>query len=153
MPESYSFGMTIGHALEQSPQRVQASVTKRAFWRTKTRKSPGLPSTFSISASERISILGCRSTSDIFGASMQIEQSSVGKFLSRTAIIPPIVASFSTRTTRAPASARSSEACIPAIPPPTTSTESLILYALPLWHTHSPLQKRAYSQAQFWLLL
>ena len=55
-------------------------------------------------------MLGCRSTSDILGASMQMEQSNVGKFLSKTAIAPPMVASRSTSTTRAPASAKSNAA-------------------------------------------
>jgi hypothetical protein len=63
----------------------------------------------------------------LFGASIQIEQSSVGKFLSSAAILPPIDGPFSTRTTRPPAFATSSAACIPAIPPPTTMTVSLIL--------------------------
>ncbi|MCJ7659725.1 MAG: hypothetical protein MUO67_11295 [Anaerolineales bacterium] len=110
IPESYSLGRTTGHTFVQSPQRVHESETNLARWFIDTWKSPGLPSTLVTSASDRISILGCRSTSDIFGASMQIEQSSVGKFLSSTAIIPPIVASFSTITTLTPALAKSKEA-------------------------------------------
>ena len=50
---------------------------------------------------------------------MQILQSKVGKHLSNLAIYPPILGFFSTRTTSYPWSPRSSEAEIPATPPPT----------------------------------
>jgi len=71
-------------------------------------------------------MFGCSPTSDIFGASMQMEQSRVGKFLSSTAITPPMVGARSTSTTLAPPLARSSEAWMPAIPPPMTMTAPLI---------------------------
>src|SRR3972149_2525762 len=95
------------------------------------RNSPTSPSTFTTSALFRISMFGCSPTSDSFGASMQTEQSSVGKFLSSAAILPPMDGPFSTSTTRAPASARSSAAWTPAMPPPMTRTESLAMLLLP----------------------
>ncbi len=58
---------------------------------------------------------------------MQIEQSTVGKVLSRRAIMPPTEGLFSTSTTSNPPSAQSSAACIPATPPPMTNTRLLIL--------------------------
>src|SRR5450759_819388 len=61
---------------------------------------------------------------------VHIAQSLVGKVLSSAAMCPPIAGSFSTRYTLKPASARSRLACIPAIPPPTTSTAPTVL---PFW--------------------
>ena len=54
-----------------------------------------------------------------------MEQSFVGNTLSNRAILPPIEGSFSTRYTLKPISARSSAACIPATPAPTTRALSI----------------------------
>ena len=56
---------------------------------------------------------------------MHDEQSSVGKVLSNCAIRPPILGVFSTRYTLNPSSAKSKDACIPAIPPPTTNASGI----------------------------
>ena len=66
-------------------------------------------------------MLGWLPTSDILGVHMQAEQSMVGKVLSNLGILPPMVGSRSTRVTAYPASAMSRAACMPAMPPPTTS--------------------------------
>ena len=58
---------------------------------------------------------------------MHPEQSSVGNVLSSCAIRPPILGVFSTRYTLCPSSARSRDACIPAIPPPITSASGVTL--------------------------
>ncbi len=118
MPTSNSFLRPTGQTGTHSAHLVQASVTYLGFSFTLTVKSPASPSRPWTSEQVRSSMLGWSPTSLILGDSMQIEQSSVGKFLSRTDIFPPIVGSLSTRTTFAPALAASREACMPAIPPP-----------------------------------
>ena len=59
-------------------------------------------------------------TSTIFGVRIHWEQSSVGKVSSSWAMRPPMDGLFSTRVTGIRASAMSSAAWIPAIPPPIT---------------------------------
>ena len=130
MAASNSLGRTTGQTGSHSPQRVHSLVTKPACCWMAIRKAPALPSTFTTSALFSTSMLGCSPTSESFGASMQTEQSSVGKFLSRAAILPPMDGPFSTRITLAPASARSSAAWTPAMPPPMMSTESLMPWLL-----------------------
>ena len=88
-----------------------------------TLKSPASPLIPSISASVIISISLCLPISTSFGAIMHIEQSFVGNVLSSCDIIPPIHGFVSDRYTFIPDPARSRAACIPPIPPPTTSAE------------------------------
>jgi hypothetical protein len=68
--------------------------------------------------------LGCVPTDTMRGVRMQAEQSRVGKVLSNWAMCPPIEGSRSTMYDRKPASAISSAAWMPAIPPPTTRVAS-----------------------------
>ena len=70
-------------------------------------------------------MFSCCAQSTMRGVRMQAEQSMVGKVLSSLAMVPPMVVSFSTMVTLRPASARSSAACMPATPPPMTSTSLL----------------------------
>ena len=56
-----------------------------------------------------------------------MEQSMVGKVLSRRAIMPPTLGLFSTMTVSRPPSAQSRAACMPATPPPMTRTRLLTL--------------------------
>ena len=67
---------------------------------------------------------------------MQLAQSRVGKTLDSRIILPPIEASRSTTATWKPWSAKSSAACSPAIPPPTTraSNSSFRLGSISLIH-------------------
>src|SRR4030042_6443906 len=64
-----------------------------------TLKFPASPATLSTSVYVRISILGFRPTSTSLGASIQMEQSLVGKVLSSWAIWPPMAGALSTRET------------------------------------------------------
>jgi len=57
------------------------------------------------------------------GDMWQTPQLCVGKVLSRRLHSPPTVGDESTRYTCTPAAARMREACMPATPPPTTSTD------------------------------
>src|SRR5208337_973365 len=99
-PELNSSGRTTGHTSAQSPQAVQSfSDTYRAFFRILTPKLPTYPLTSITSDRVRSFILGCRPASVIFGPSIQMEQSIVGKVLSSFAIWPPMEGFFSTRTT------------------------------------------------------
>ena len=66
-------------------------------------------------------IFGWRATSTMRGVRMHCEQSSVGKVSESWLMCPPIDGLFSTSTTSWPASAMSSAAWIPAMPPPSTS--------------------------------
>ena len=61
---------------------------------------------------------------------MHIEQSIVGKVLSNCAILPPMLGLFSTKYTFSPLFAKSREACMPAMPPPTTMTAFGISFRL-----------------------
>ena len=54
---------------------------------------------------------------------MHMAQSFVGKVLSSCVIVPPMESPRSTMYTLNPASARSSDDWIPALPPPMTSTD------------------------------
>src|SRR5665811_510912 len=72
-----------------------------------------------------ISMLGCWPASTSLGDRMHMEQSFVGNVLSSIAMMPPIEGPLSIRYALNPDSARSSAACIPPIPPPTTRTEPL----------------------------
>src|SRR3972149_11024897 len=98
-PTSNSFGVVIGQTLAHSPQPEQSFVTYRGFFRTLTLKLPMYPLTSWTSLLVSNSMFGCLPASDILGASMQIEQSIVGKVLSSCAILPPILGSRSTRYT------------------------------------------------------
>ena len=75
--------------------------------------------------SDRVSssILMCRPTSTSLGEMIHIEQSLVGNVLSSLDIVPPIDDSSLIMWTRRPLLARSSAACIPPIPEPTTNTD------------------------------
>src|SRR5512138_1088397 len=75
---------------------------------------------------------GWCATSAMRGVQMQLEQSSVGKTLFRPTMTPPMEGCRSTSSTSKPWLARSSAACIPAIPPPITSPSyrSLSLVAM-----------------------
>ena len=57
----------------------------------------------------------------ILGVEMQLEQSSVGKTLLSRIILPPMLGSFSTSSTRNPMSPSVRADCIPAMPAPTMS--------------------------------
>ena len=61
-------------------------------------------------------------------------QSIVGKVLSSCAMTPPMLGVRSTRWTFVPLSARSSDACIPAIPPPMTRTGFNLCSSYPCEH-------------------
>ena len=65
-------------------------------------------------------MFGWRPASTILGVRMQEEQSRVGNVLSSCDMRPPMLGERSTRYTWKPASAMSSAAWIPAIPPPIT---------------------------------
>ena len=92
-----------------------------------------------------------RPAETIFGEIMHIAQSPVGKVLSSEDIVPPIEDSLCTRWTLKPLSARSSAACMPPMPPPTTRTDPRLPEdertlmgsqpPLPLQGTVFPLQK------------
>ena len=71
-------------------------------------------------------MLGFWPTSVIRGVTIQEAQSSVGNVLSSMAIFPPTVGFFSTKSTGKPASAMSSAAVMPAIPPPITRARFVI---------------------------
>ena len=82
----------------QAPHPVHfSSSMNRAFLTSLTLNPPSALLTFLTSVWVRISMLGWLSTSYICGASMQMEQSLVGKVLSSRAIIPPMLAVSSTR--------------------------------------------------------
>src|SRR4030042_3470669 len=117
------FVPSMGHTAAQSAQPVHFSgSTLRVLRVTSTLKSPGEPENPVTSESTLSSMLGWRPASTSLGARMHVEQSLVGKVLSSCAIAPPIDGLLSPRDTLNPASARSSAACVPAMPPPTTST-------------------------------
>ena len=84
--------------------------------------APGSPSAASNSAFVMMSMFGCLSQSTSRGEMVHIAQSFVGNVLSSCAMRPPMPPERSMRWTLNPASARSSDACMPAIPPPTTAT-------------------------------
>lgn len=75
-------------------------------------------------------IFKCRPTSTSLGEIIHMEQSLVGNVLSSSLITPPMAEDFSTRWTKKPESAKSREACIPAIPPPITITDPKTLLAM-----------------------
>jgi len=80
------------------PQAVHRdSSTYLGIRRTLAVKSPTSPSKDFNSALVIISMFGDRPASTSLGASIQMEQSTVGKVLSRRAIAPPMDACFSTR--------------------------------------------------------
>ena len=82
-PISQSLTTLLGHFSRHSPQPVHlVSSTYLAFLRTFTLKLPTLPSTPTTSAYVITLVFGWLKQSAIFGASMHIEQSFVGKVLS-----------------------------------------------------------------------
>ena len=98
---SISSGMATGQASTHLPQPVHfSSSTKVAFFSSRTlNPPPSSCSTLRTSVLVMISMLGCELTSYILGASMQIEQSLVGKVLSSRAMVPPIDGVSSTSST------------------------------------------------------
>src|SRR5271169_1018310 len=114
--------MVTGHSVVQAPQPVHFDeITKRGCCLIRTVKFPGWPSICSTSLKVRISMSLCLPISTRRGAMVHMAQSLVGKVLSSCAITPPIAALRSDRYTLIPPLARSRAACIPPIPPPTTS--------------------------------
>src|SRR4030066_2533011 len=121
---SYSLVVSIGHFWAQLPQPVRFfESTRNACCFTVTLKLPASPSTVAISAFVMRPMLWCLPVATSFGAMMHIAQSFVGKVLSSWAIVPPMLACFSTRYTLYPESAMSRADCNPEMPPPTTRTE------------------------------
>ena len=122
-PRSNSLSSSTGQAAAQAPQPTHWSLTKRGWWRTRTRNSPGGPLT--AVTSERVLTWMRESVAALAsrGPSEHIAQSSVGKVLERRAMYPPRDCSLSTRWTSIPAPASSSAAESPPMPPPTTSAE------------------------------
>ncbi len=95
---SISWGTVTGQAFMHSPHPVHFSSSMNlAFLTSLTLKPPFAALTFLTSVWVMISMLGWLSTSYIWGASMQMEQSLVGKVLSSLAIMPPMLAVSSTR--------------------------------------------------------
>jgi hypothetical protein len=92
-----------------------------------TLKSPAFPSTFLISPWVTMVMFSCLPVATSFGEIMHMEQSLVGNVLSSWAMVPPMLAPDSSRYTLNPESARSRDACMPAGPPPTTSTAPTVL--------------------------
>src|SRR3989339_1048604 len=144
-PSSNSHGTFTGHLAMQSPQPVHFVTSMYlAFSLIVTLnlgKSPDTPST-----SEYVwSLMFAWSAHMIiFGDRMHMEQSFVGNVLSSCAMWPPMEGLFSPKWTSQQRSARSRDACIPAIPPPMTTarfmsapTSSNRELRLP----HSPLHK------------
>ena len=70
---------------------------KRGFFAKWTLNRPGSPSISLTSARVMISMFGCLADSTSLGARIQIEQSLVGKVLSRAAMAPPMAEDFSTK--------------------------------------------------------
>src|SRR4030042_4017868 len=101
-------GYTTGQYSTQVVQPVHlSSRIYLGFLVSVTLKFPASPSTRSTSVYVKTSMLGCRPTSTSLGASIQMEQSLVGKVLSSWAIWPPMAGALSTRETLKPAVARS----------------------------------------------
>ena len=95
---SISSGMLTGQASTHAPHPVHfSSSTYFALFISLTLNFPFTFFTFLTSVFVSISIFSWLSTSNIWGASMQIEQSFVGKVLSSRAIMPPILAVSSTK--------------------------------------------------------
>ena len=145
-PISNSSAIFTGHLSSQSPQATHLSVsTNFACSIILQRKFPGSPSIESTVVIVCRVIFGCLAHSLIFGDKIHIEQSLVGNVLSSWGILPPMVGLSSTRCTSNPISARSSDACIPAIPAPTTKTD---LFFLPM---NSSLDFHSIKTYLFWL--
>src|ERR1019366_1918118 len=121
-PRSNSEGSVTGHSAVHAPQPVHfVGSTKRGCFLILTVKFPGCPSTRSTSLKVRSSMSLCRPISPSRGAMVHIAQSLLGKVLSSCAITPPMAGPRSAKYTLMPPLARSSAACIPPIPPPTTN--------------------------------
>jgi hypothetical protein len=100
---SSSSGTLTGHASMQAPQPVHLSgSTYLARVTSRTAKRPFCRFTFFTVVFVRISMFGWLSTSYMRGASMQMEQSLVGKVLSSRAMSPPMLGVSSTRYTETP---------------------------------------------------
>ncbi len=135
-----------GHFRAHTPQPVHFSSSMYLGCLINiTWKFPSSPSTLFISAPIISSMLECLPALTSFGARMHIAQSLVGKVLSSCVMVPPMLGDSSSRYTLNPESARSSDACIPAIPPPTTSTAPTLSFI-----TLPPMRHKEDSHPRFY---